>query len=202
MCTTMSYYVYIIASRKDGATYIGVTNDIIRRIYEHRTKAVPSFTSKYNITRLVWFEIYEDPISAISREKELKKWKRAWKIELIEAPIASATAPPTPVSISSNTRVGAEPRSDSTTLSASRKRDSSPPEATFISGPGLVPGLVCTQNSTRSKPCGPGDFGSESICVMNSARSSFSGASSALTALLSFCADLVRATESLPAPVP
>ena len=81
----MAYYVYILASRKDGAIYLGVTNDLIRRIYEHHIKAVRSFTSKYNITRLVWFEIYDDPISAISREKELKKWKRAWKVQLIEA---------------------------------------------------------------------------------------------------------------------
>jgi putative endonuclease len=81
----MAYYVYILTSRKDGATYIGVTNDLVRRVYEHRTKAVPGFTSKYNITRLVWFEIYDDPISAITREKELKKWKRIWKIELIQA---------------------------------------------------------------------------------------------------------------------
>jgi len=81
----MSYYVYIIASRKDGAIYIGVTNNIVRRIYEHRTKAVKGFTSKYNIMRLVWFQIYHDPISAISREKELKKWKRSWKVQLIEA---------------------------------------------------------------------------------------------------------------------
>ena len=80
----MSYFVYIIASRRDGAIYIGVTNDIVRRIYEHRAKAVPGFTSRYNITRLVWFEIYDDPISAISREKELKKWKRSWKVQLIE----------------------------------------------------------------------------------------------------------------------
>jgi putative endonuclease len=80
----MAYYVYILASRKDGAIYLGVTNDIVRRIYEHRTKAVRGFTSKYNITRLVWFEIYDDPISAISREKELKKWKRTWKTQLIE----------------------------------------------------------------------------------------------------------------------
>jgi hypothetical protein len=113
------------------------------------------------------------------------------------APIASATAPPTPVSISSNTSVGAEPLSDNTTFSASRKRDSSPPEATFIIGPAFVPGLVWTQNSTRSKPCGPGDFGSESICAMNFARSSFSGASSAFTALLSFSANFVRAADSL-----
>ena len=80
----MTYYVYILASRKDGVTYIGVTNDLVRRIYEHRTKAVPGFTSRYNITRLVRFEIYDDPISAISRDKELKKWKRSWKVRLIE----------------------------------------------------------------------------------------------------------------------
>jgi putative endonuclease len=76
----MAYYVYILASRKDG-----VTNDLVRRVYEHRIKAVPGFTSKYNITQLVWFEIYDDPIFAITREKELKKWKRSWKVQLIEA---------------------------------------------------------------------------------------------------------------------
>ena len=57
----------------------------MRRVYEHRLKAVPSFTSKYNITQLVWFEAYDDAISAITREKELKKWKRSWKVQLIEA---------------------------------------------------------------------------------------------------------------------
>ena len=81
----MSYYVYLIASRKDGAIYLCVTNNIVRRIYEHRIKAVPGFASRYNITQLVWFEIYDDPISAISREKEMKKWKRDWKVALIEA---------------------------------------------------------------------------------------------------------------------
>jgi putative endonuclease len=60
----MSYYVYIIASRRDGAIYIGVTNNLVRRVYEHRSKAVASFTSKYNITQLVWFEVYDDPASA------------------------------------------------------------------------------------------------------------------------------------------
>ena len=73
----MAYYVYILASRKDGATYVGITNDLVRRVYEHRTKAVRGFASKYNISRLLWFEVYDDPISAISREKELKKWKRS-----------------------------------------------------------------------------------------------------------------------------
>ena len=81
----MAYYVYILASRKDGATYVGITNDLVRRVYEHRTKAVRGFASKYNISRLLWFEVYDDPISAISREKELKKWKRSWKIRLIES---------------------------------------------------------------------------------------------------------------------
>lgn len=80
----MAYYVYILASRRDGAIHVGVTNDLIRRVYEHQIKSVPGFTAKYNITRLVWFETYDDPVSAISREKELKKWKRAWKIQLIE----------------------------------------------------------------------------------------------------------------------
>jgi len=80
----MAYYVYILASRRDGAIYVGITNDLARRVYEHRIKAVPGFTAKYNITQLVWFEVYDDPISAISRERELKRWKRAWKIQLIE----------------------------------------------------------------------------------------------------------------------
>jgi putative endonuclease len=80
----VAYYVYILASRRDGAIYVGITNDLVRRVYEHRIKAVPGFTTKYNITRLVWFEIYDDPVSAISREKELKKWKRDWKVQLIE----------------------------------------------------------------------------------------------------------------------
>ncbi len=80
----MAYYVYLLASRKDGALYVGVTNDLVRRAYEHRTKAVPGFTSKYNIARLVWFEIHDDPISAITREKDIKKWRRAWKVALIE----------------------------------------------------------------------------------------------------------------------
>lgn len=64
--------------------YVGVTNDIVRRIYEHKTKAVPGFTKRYAVDRLVWFEIYDDPTTAIAREKELKKWRRDWKIRLIE----------------------------------------------------------------------------------------------------------------------
>jgi len=81
----MQYYVYMLASKKNGVLYIGVTNDLIRRVYEHKTNAVKSFTSRYNVHLLVWFEIYDDPLTAITREKELKKWRRDWKVALIEA---------------------------------------------------------------------------------------------------------------------
>ena len=80
----MPYYVYLLASRRDGALYLGVTNDLARRVFEHRSKLHRGFTSRYNITRLTWFETYDDPSSAIAREKEIKKWRRAWKIDLIE----------------------------------------------------------------------------------------------------------------------
>jgi putative endonuclease len=80
----MAYYVYLLASKKHGTLYLGVTNDLVRRGYEHRTKAVEGFTSRYGVDKLVWFEIYDDAITAIAREKELKKWRRDWKIRLIE----------------------------------------------------------------------------------------------------------------------
>jgi putative endonuclease len=69
------YYVYILASRKHGTLYIGVTNDLVRRVYEHKIKAVRGFTSRYGIHLLVWFESYDDVINAVAREKELKKWR-------------------------------------------------------------------------------------------------------------------------------
>jgi putative endonuclease len=78
------YYVYCMASRRNGTLYLGVTNDLVRRVYQHKTKALPGFTSQYGVSRLVWYECYDDPINAIAREKELKKWRRAWKLELIE----------------------------------------------------------------------------------------------------------------------
>ncbi len=80
----MSYFVYLLASKKDGVLYLGVTNDLIRRIYEHKTKATPGFTSRYNVALLVWYEGYDDPFNAISHEKEIKKWRRDWKVALIE----------------------------------------------------------------------------------------------------------------------
>ena len=80
----MAYYVYLLASDRNGTLYIGVTNDIVRRVFEHKSKAVPGFTKRYGVDKLVWFEIFDDPTSAITREKELKKWRREWKIQLIE----------------------------------------------------------------------------------------------------------------------
>ncbi|MBP1091599.1 GIY-YIG nuclease family protein [Bradyrhizobium diazoefficiens] len=80
----MAYYVYLLASKKYGTLYIGVTNDIVRRIYEHKSKVVAGFSKRYSVDRLVWFEIYDDPVTAIEREKELKKWWREWKVRLIE----------------------------------------------------------------------------------------------------------------------
>ena len=80
----MAFYVYLLASKKHGTLYLGVTNDLVRRTYEHRTKAVGGFTKRYDVDKLVWFEIYDDAVTAITREKELKKWRRDWKIRLIE----------------------------------------------------------------------------------------------------------------------
>jgi putative endonuclease len=74
----------MMASRRNGTLYIGVTNDLARRAWEHRTKAVKGFTALYDVTRLVWYEDYENIHEAIAREKMLKKWRRAWKLKLIE----------------------------------------------------------------------------------------------------------------------
>jgi putative endonuclease len=78
------YYVCLMASHKHGTLYIGVTNNLVRRAYEHRTSAVRGFTSRYHVHHLVWFEYHDDALTAIAREKEIKKWRREWKINLIE----------------------------------------------------------------------------------------------------------------------
>jgi putative endonuclease len=77
------FYVYILAS-KTRTLYVGVTNNIERRLYEHKNKLVEGFTKKYDVNELVYYEIYVDPSRAIEREKEIKKWRREKKIELIE----------------------------------------------------------------------------------------------------------------------
>jgi putative endonuclease len=79
-----SFYVYILASSTGGTLYVGVTNDLIRRVTEHRLNKVKSFTQKYCVHRLVYFEQFDDVKNAIRREKRLKKWNRAWKVRLIE----------------------------------------------------------------------------------------------------------------------
>ncbi len=80
----MTYYVYILASQKNGTLYIGITNNIQRRIYEHKNNLIDGFTKKYKIHRLVHYEQTDSVESAIIREKQLKNWKREWKIKLIE----------------------------------------------------------------------------------------------------------------------
>ena len=79
------YFTYLLASQKHGTLYCGVTRDLMRRTFEHRNSQIDGFTQAYGVTRLVWFEIHTDIHEAILREKRIKAWRRAWKIELIEA---------------------------------------------------------------------------------------------------------------------
>lgn len=78
-------YIYILASDRNGTLYVGVTNDLSRRIWEHREMLASGFTRKYGVTRLVWYEVHDEIGAAIRREKLIKRWRRAWKLELIEA---------------------------------------------------------------------------------------------------------------------
>ena len=81
----MSFYVYIMASQRNGTLYVGVTNDLVRRVHEHRNNLVEGFTEQYSVHTLVWFDSGASIEEAIRREKQIKNWKRQWKIELIEA---------------------------------------------------------------------------------------------------------------------
>ena len=80
----MTYWVYMMASGRNGTLYVGVTNSLARRAWEHRTKALDGFSAQYDVVRRVWYEPYADIRDAITREKALKKWRRAWKLKLIE----------------------------------------------------------------------------------------------------------------------
>jgi putative endonuclease len=80
----MSFFVYILASRRNGTLYIGMTDNLARRIWEHQSGAIPGFTKKYGVKTLVWYELHETRESAFQRDRQLKKWNRAWKLELIE----------------------------------------------------------------------------------------------------------------------
>ena len=78
------YYVYILASKRNGTLYVGVTSDLVKRVCEHKNSLVNGFTKKYHVHNLVYFETTDDVNSAIRREKQLKKWERKWKVGLIE----------------------------------------------------------------------------------------------------------------------
>jgi putative endonuclease len=78
------FYLYILASKRNGTLYIGMTNNLIKRVYEHKKNLVKGFTQKYNVHNLVYYEIFDKAYDAIIREKRMKKWKRQWKIALIE----------------------------------------------------------------------------------------------------------------------
>lgn len=83
MTVSKSYHVYILASRRNGTLYVGVTSDLAKRIWEHKNNMVKSFSQKHALHRLVYFEAHEDPTEAILREKRIKKWNRQWKVDLI-----------------------------------------------------------------------------------------------------------------------
>jgi putative endonuclease len=78
------YYVYIMASQRNGTLYTGITSDLVKRVWQHKTDVIKGFTSKYKVKRLVYYEIHGDVTEAIKREKNIKAWKRQWKIQLIE----------------------------------------------------------------------------------------------------------------------
>ena len=78
------YFVYILASKRNGTLYLGVTNNLLKRVHDHKNNRIEGFTKKYNVHALVYYEVYNDIYDAIAREKCIKKWKRRWKIELIE----------------------------------------------------------------------------------------------------------------------
>lgn len=79
------YFVYLLAGRRNGTLYVGVTSDLLRRVWEHRSGFVDGFTKRYGVHDLVWFETHASAEAAITREKQIKRWNRAWKIRLIEA---------------------------------------------------------------------------------------------------------------------
>jgi len=78
------YYVYILSSKKYGTLYTGITSDLVTRVYQHKAKQADGFTKQYKVNRLVYYEIHEDVSEALLREKQIKKWNRDWKINLIE----------------------------------------------------------------------------------------------------------------------
>ena len=81
----MAFFVYILASQRNGTLYTGMTDDLATRMHQHKTKAFQGFTARYDCTRLVWYEPHESRETAFLRERQIKQWQRAWKLRLIEA---------------------------------------------------------------------------------------------------------------------
>ena len=80
----MAFYVYILANQRNGTLYVGMTDDLVKRIWMHKNEVLPGFTKDYGVKKLVWFEAHESRESAFQRERQIKKWNRVWKLELIE----------------------------------------------------------------------------------------------------------------------
>jgi putative endonuclease len=78
------FAVYIMASQRNGTLYTGITSNLIKRVFEHREGVIDGFTKRYGVKHLVWYEVHEEPLAAITREKQIKKWNRGWKLKLIE----------------------------------------------------------------------------------------------------------------------
>jgi putative endonuclease len=81
----MAFFVYIVASKRNGTLYIGMTDDLLKRAWQHRHGVIPGFTRNHHVKSLVWYEAHESRATAITRERQMKKWDRAWKLELIES---------------------------------------------------------------------------------------------------------------------
>jgi putative endonuclease len=80
----VSFFVYILASRQNGTLYTGMTDDLVKRTWQHRNGVIPGFTKRYGVKTLVWYELHESRESALGRERQIKKWNRAWKLQAIE----------------------------------------------------------------------------------------------------------------------
>jgi putative endonuclease len=80
----MAFYVYMLANKRNGTIYVGLSDDLVKRVWQHRTGLMPGFTQRYGVKSLVWYEQHESRESAFRQERRMKKWNRAWKIELIE----------------------------------------------------------------------------------------------------------------------
>jgi putative endonuclease len=81
----MAFFFYILANKRNGTLYVGMTDDLVKRVWQHRNDVIPGFTKRYGVKTLVWHETHESRESAFARERQLKKWNRAWKLELIES---------------------------------------------------------------------------------------------------------------------